>query len=398
VSLLGQLLGRQERDITSTLNAPSEWLREAITTGATYTGQTVSPEGSLSLVPVYSAVSLLAGSVGSLPLVVYRRLEQGRERAEDYVMWRILHDQPNTEMAADELWEMITGHLALWGNAFLAKFRNNLGVVGELYPISPKRVQVGRDTNGKRYFIVDGADRYDESDILHIRGFGTDPLVGLSPIQQARQMLGAVMSQEEFSGRFWANNAHPAGVLKHPNRLSQDSADRLKASWKASHGGPRNAGEVAVLEEGMTWEATGMPLEDAQFIQTAQWNDLRIAQLFRIPPYMIGAKSGDSMTYSNTEMQGIDFVRWSLRRWLIRIEKSLLRDESMFLQQTRFYPEFLVDGLLRADTKNRYESYAIALDPAKGWMTKDEVRDRENLNPLPEPAMSPDPEVQPTNA
>jgi HK97 family phage portal protein len=169
----------------------------------------------------------------------------------------------------------------------------------------------------------------------------------------------------------------------------------LQKSWEAKAGVSR-AGQTRVLEEGMKWEATGMPLEDAQFIETAKFNDLRVAQLFGIPPWLMGASSGDSMTYSNVESQGIAFVRHSLRRWLVRIENALFVDPSLFVQGSRFYPEFLLDGLLRADTKSRYESYAIALDPTKGWMDRNEVRELENLNPDDEPPVAaPDDEEVP---
>lgn len=377
MSLLGRALGIEQRDLTATLATPPEWLRDAITGGSTYTGQTVGVDNAVSLVPVYSAVSLLAGSIGSLPLVVYRRLNEGRERAENHRTWGLLHNQPNPSMAADEVWELVGGHLCLWGNAFLAKIRDDFGIVKELWPLRPSRVQVGVDERG-RYFIVDGRnDRYTEEDILHIRGLGTDGVVGLSPVQLAKQMLAGSMALEEFTGRFWANNAHPGGVLQHPNKLSDEAAARLKAVWEAAHGSLRNAGKVAVLEEGMQWQSTGMPLEDAQFIETNKFNDLRIAQLFRVPPYMLGAATGDSLTYANTEMQGIDFVRWSLRRWLVRIENSLLRDPSLFLQGQRFYPEFLVDALERSSTKDRYDAYGVGLD--KGFLHVEEVRDRENL-------------------
>jgi HK97 family phage portal protein len=373
------------------LENPSPSLVEALTGGRTSSSKAVSIDGSMKLVPIYSGVSLLAGSIGSLPLMVYRRVEGGREKATSHRTWRLIHDQPNPEMAADELWEMIAAHLLLWGNGFLAKVRNNLGVVSELWPLRPNRVQVGKDPAGNRFFILDGNldKRYTEEDILHIRGLGTDGLVGLSPIQQAREMLGASMALEEFTGRFWANSANPGGTLEHPQKLSEDAQARLRKQWKQIYGGPKNAGEVMVLEEGMSWSAVGMPLKDAQFIETAQWGNLQVALLLRLPPGMLGAKTGDSMTYSNTESEGIDFVRWSLRRWLVRIENAVLRDPSIFVQGDRFYPEFLLEGLLRADTKTRFEAYQIALDKDTGWMTKPEVRELENLNPLEEEPSGP---------
>jgi len=392
VSIASRLLSGLGIEQRATLARPSWDLVEALTTGQAYSGQTVTVASSLSLVPVYSAVSRIAGSVGSLPLIVYRRLPQGgKERAENHRTWRMLHDQPNESMGSDEFWEIVEAHLLLWGNAFVAKIRDSLGMVSELWPMEPSRVKVGRQDDGTRYFVLDGKDRYTEADILHIRGLGTDGLVGLSPIQQAKQMLGGALAHEEFSGRFWGNSANPGGVLTHPNKLSDDAAKRIKARWREAVGGVLHAGETVVLEEGMEWKQVGMPLEDAQFIETAKFSDLRVAQLFRLPPYMLGASSGDSMTYSNTESQGIDFVRWTLRPWLVRIEKALLRDPSIFLQGSRIFPEFLTDALQRADTKTRYDAYKVAIEA--GFLTAAEAREMENRPPLNEPAQ---PEPEPT--
>jgi phage portal protein BeeE len=125
VSLLSRALsGVERRSVpTSTLANPSSELIDALTLGTTYGGRAVTIDSSLRLIPVFSAVELRAGAVGGLPLMVYRRLEQGRERATEHWMWNLLHEQPNTEMAADEVWSLVSSHVDLWGNAFLAKIK-----------------------------------------------------------------------------------------------------------------------------------------------------------------------------------------------------------------------------------------------------------------------------------
>ena len=354
-----------------------------------YAGKPVSPESAVGVVPVFSAVQLLAGAVGSLPLVVHRRLPDGtRERAPESRQWRLLHDRPHPELAADELWEIVMSHLLLWGNAYLAKHRDEQGLVDRLWPLKPDRVMVGR-ADGQRVFRVDGHEiAFTEQDILHIRGLSLDGLVGLSPIQLARQMLGNFLAMEEHQGRFWSRGAIPGGLIKIAKTLDEADQEKLRRQWEALHRGTANAHRVAVLEEGASFEPMSMPLEDAQFVETTRMSDVRVAQLFRVPPYMLGASTGDSLTYSTVEGQGIDFVRWSLRRWLTRIERALARDSALFPPSSGaldrelngvsgVFPEFLVDGLLRADTKIRYEAHALAL--ASGWMTRGEVRDIENL-------------------
>jgi HK97 family phage portal protein len=354
--------------------------------GRSSSGQSVTVDSSLGLVPVFSAVSLLAGAVGSLPLKVYRDPASGDQRTESKGsrQWALLHDAPNDEMAADEFWELVTSSLLLWGNAFIWKQRDELDRLKALWPINPARVQVGRRVlEGKtvREFWLDGArDPVYEVDILQIRGLGSDGLIGLSPIQQARQRLGIEMAREEFSGSFWKNGTFAGAVLEHPNHLSKPAQDRLQQQVREKSG-TLKAGEAMILEEGMVWKTLGMPLEDAQFVQQANLGRLEVALLFLIPPYKLGAETEKSMTYSNAEWESLDFVKWSLRRWLVRIENSLKRDATVFPQAgPKLFPEFLVDALLRADTKARYEAYSIGFGK---WLNAEWIQEKENIT-LPE--------------
>lgn len=371
----------------STLANPSDSLRTAFTGGTTASGQTVSVRNSLTLIPVYSAVSQIAGDLGSLPLIVYRRRpDDSRERAGNHRAWKLLHDLPNPEMAADEVWEMVCAHLNLWGNAFIWKRRDSLGIVQELWPLSPGRVQVNRrKSDGLRQFVVDGKTEnpFTEADILHIRGMSLDGTVGLSPIQEARESLGVMKAQGDFQGRFLRADGKPGVLLMHPNRVSDDAAERLERSFDAA-----KPGSTKLLEEGMTAEKWTMPLEDAQFLESMQFSDLRVAQLFKLPPRRLGAKSGDSLTYSTTESEGRDYVTYTLRRWMGRIENSIRRDASIFTQGDRFFCEFLADALMRGDTKSRYEAYEIGI--RAGVIEPAEARRWENLPPAenrpPDPA------------
>jgi HK97 family phage portal protein len=193
-------------------------------------------------------------------------------------------------------------------------------------------------------------------------------------------MLGAAMAQEEFASTFWVNGTMLSGYLKHPNMLSDKAALKLAKMWRSRYAGAGNAWKTPVLEEGMEWQSAGMPLADAQFVEQAKMTDLRTAQLFRIPPYMLGAEIGSSLTYSTTESQGIDFVRWTLTRWLRRMEKATGTDVEIFPPSLSLYPEFLVDGLLRAETKARYETYEIGI--RSRVLLPNEARKAENRPPL----------------
>lgn len=381
--------GVESRDIGgSSLREPPDWMWEAFGSSPTYTGKRVNVDSSLGLVGVYAAVRILAEAVGVLPLIVYRESQDGsRVRVPQNRWWRILHDSPNPEQPAGEVWEQITGHMNLWGNAFLYKAKDDMGRVQQLWPIRPSRVSVGR-VDGKRvYRITQGSPGVDagptgtvvgsEGDILHIRGFGTDGLMGLSPIQLARQVLGTQMAAEEYQGRFYANNATPNGVLQHPNRLSDEAAKRLKANWDTNHRGLANAAKTAVLEEGLEWKPVTIPFADQQFIEQQDFGIAQIARLFRVPAHMLNASTAKSLTYSTSELEGIHFVTYSLMRWTTRIEQALQADPDTATMGA--VPAFDLDGLLRADSASRAVFYAAALNPQTGWMQRAEVRDRENL-------------------
>jgi HK97 family phage portal protein len=366
------------------VTAADSYIRDHLLSGgSTYTGKSVSIEGSATLVPVYSAVSLLAGAIGSLPIRIYQtRPDGGSDLAPQHRTNRLLAESPNPTIASDEYFEIVGSHLALWGNHFSYKVRDANGFVGELWPLHPGRVEVGRGRDGMPIFLVDGKGPFTEAEILHIRGLSFDGLVGLSPIQQAKQSIAISHALEEFGARFFQGGARPAGILRHPNKLSPEAAGRLRDSWNANHAGLSNAAKIAVLEEGIEFQSLTMPLEDAQMIEQLRFSDLRICQLFRIPPRLLMTASGDSMTYSTVEGEGVDFVKWSLRRWLTRIEKSLLRDPDLFISGGRgqaFYPRFDFSELLRGDSLVHAQKDEILL--RSGVITVDEARRGWDLNP-----------------
>jgi len=383
-------LSRRSAAIPISDPAVNDMLRDAIILEGTYTGSTVTVEKSLRLVPVFSAVNLLASAVGTLPLRVYKSLpDGGKELAPQHRASRLLTVQPNPLTSADEFFESVTAGVLLWGNAFILKeFDETNQNLKYLWPISPSRVRVGRDPKtGFPQYFVDGRGPYTNDTVIHIRGLSFDGLVGLSPIQQARQTLGIHSALEQYSGSFWANSARPSGVLKHPNRLTAEAAERLRAQWTSSH--KTTDARVAILEDGMSFEAMSLPAEDAQLIETLHLGDIRIAQLFRVPPRMLMTGVGDSsLHYSSAEWEAIDFVKWSLRRWLVRIENALLRDPDVFKSNglgAMYFPRFDTKEITRGDRSGQAAT-DIALIQA-GVLSVDEVRANLDMNPVGDPTV-----------
>lgn len=381
------------------------WLRDSFLAARSAAGETVTVERALGMDAVLACIRVLSDSVAALPCRVYQRQQTGAV-SEQWSSWqsRLLRDEPNPEMTGAALWGLVAAHLNGWGNAYLGK-AVAAGATGRevtaLWPINPSRVRVGREGGVKVFYVrsEDGATETRHSamasyardsggrwverpgGVIHIPGFMIDDgLVGRSPIELASTAIGAGLAMDQFQSAFYRNNATPPGTLNHPQRLSETAASRLAARWRAMVGGPRNAGKVPVLEEGLTFTPIAVSSRDAEFVEARRLTGQQVCRIFRVPPEMIGMDSGNSLTYSTVEGQGIAFERYSIRPWLARIEQAVNRDRDLFPGDGRgMFCEFDTQSLLRADLKTRYEAYALALDPAKGWLLKNEVRVWERL-------------------
>lgn len=246
---LRDLLPRPRGATTSTLENPSTPLFEAITGGSTAsaTGIAMSPDKSLNVVAVYAAVRVLTDALAGLPFVVYRREDRGRTRARGDWRSRLLDDQPNPEMTAFELWELVLGGLLLHGNAYVSKLSQPGkaaragGAWFELWPLNPSATKPIRDQTGRRFFLTrlaSGEERIlDETEVIHFRGFRGFGDAGLSPVMLARQALGVAIAAEEFGGRFFANDARPGIVIEWPGAMDEEQHRLFRAKWDAGHRG-----------------------------------------------------------------------------------------------------------------------------------------------------------------
>lgn len=347
-------------------------------------GSLVTPQTALTYTAVYAAVRILAESVASLPLFIYKRLPNGgKERAKKHPLFFLLHDEPNIQQDSFQFREMMMGHLLLRGNAYAKIIINGKGDIKSLVPLNPDKMRVTVNEKGNIVYVYQaqkGEEKYLQDEIFHVKGLSSDGLVGLSPIDLARNSIGLGMDAEGYGATFFSNNASPGGILSHPGKIGDAGAELIKKSWQEKFSGKANQHKVAVLEEGMKWEAIGLKNTDSQFLETRKFQVTEIARIFRVPPHMIGDL--DKATFSNIEQQSLEFVIFSLRPWLVRWESAIKR--ALFLDEEKedYFAEFLVDGLLRGDIGSRYSAYAVGRQ--NGWLSVDEIREFENLNPLPD--------------
>ncbi len=284
-------------------------------------------------------------------------------------------------MTSFEFRETMMGHLLLWGNAYAEIEWGADGWPVALWPLLPHRMQVERVDGELKYKYTPptgGAVDLADYRVFHLRGLSGDGIVGYSPIKLAKEAIGLGLATEEFGARFFGNDATPGGVLTHPGVLTDDAYDRITKSWNKAHGGLSKSHRMAVLEEGITYEAVGIPPEDAQFLETRAFQLSEIARIYRVPPHMIADL--DKATFSNIEHQALEFVTNSLRPWLVRWEQAIARDLFPPEDNGRYFSEFIIAGLLRGDIKSRYEAYSVGRQ--NGWLSANDVRLLENMNPI----------------
>jgi HK97 family phage portal protein len=349
--------------------------------GAPLVSGPTGERSALHLVDVLACVRVIAEAASTLPLIGYRRTGEGRERLVGGRLVELLRS-PAPGVTQSNLVGHLVASLAARGNAYLGLYSSG-GQVEQLGVIDTDRVQVEIVGGAPRYTLTHLDGRLTEhttDDIVHVRMPMTlNGVVGLSPIAQAREALALNQALTVQATALVANESTPLGVLSVPVGPAQDDLiENLRAGFEARHRGPRNAGRVAVMSGEVTFSAISISPHDAEFVEQRRLSTQEIARLFSVPPWMVNAPSNDSMTYANTETQAQAFVKFCLAPYLAAIEQAITNSS---LCGPMSYVEFLVDALLRPDSLTRGQVYALALDPAKGWMTRAEVRARENLPP-----------------
>ena len=352
--------------------------------GSVASGVAVDELRAMQTSAVYACVRVLAETVASLPLFLYRREKDKNTKAQEHPLYEVLHDLPNNEMTSFNFREVMMTSLLLYGNAYARIIRDKAGHVKELWYLNPQHMEVERDSTTKRikYTYYDDRDNksyvFKPEQIFHIVGLGYDGIKGLSPIDQAREAVGLALATEEYGARFFGNGARPGGVLEHPGAVKDP--EKLRESWNKVYQGAKNSNKIAVLEEGMRYHEIGLSPEASQFLQTRKYQLNEICRIFRVPPHLVGDL--ERSTFSNIEHQSIDFVTHTIRPWLVRWEQAIYK--SLLNEQERqlYYAKFNVDGLLRGDFSTRMQGYATARQ--NGWMNINEIRALEEMNPVSE--------------
>ena len=339
-----------------------------------------------SLSTVYACVSAISETIASLPLILYRRTaDDGRERAPEHPLYRVLHEQPNDLQTALEFREMMQAATLLRGNAHAEIIRDNSGQVIALVPLLPDRVTTLQLDNGRlAYDVTDTKGkvrRLLQHEVFHLRHRSDNGLVGVAPITASRETVQLALAERDHGNTTFSNSTRLSGILQLERKIGEDQKEYLSRTWKNLYSGGLNAGNVAILEGGMEFKPISMSMEDAQWLEARQFSVEEIARLFRVPPTIIGdLRHGN---YSNSVEMNRVFVVHTLRRHMTMWEQAI--NSSLLSPAARqvYFAEHSVEGLLRGDSANRAEFYSKGI--ADGWLTIDEVRRLENLPKLNQP-------------
>lgn len=363
--------------------AGGSWLSSLVSGARSEAGPMVTRETALAITTMQACVTLLAESIAQLPVDIYRRdANGGREIAADHPLYPLLRFAPNPWQTPFEYREFSQTSCGLDGNSFSFIERKPDGRPVALYPLDPLKVQVLKGPDLMPYFRIGGQDPLPQRMIHHVRWVTLNGYTGLSPIILHKDAIGKAIATSRYSSRSFANGAALAGVLQRPKEATaikdQREIDRIIEAWGKKFGGSDNAGKVALLQEGMTFEPLSMTNVDAQLIDSMKLSSLEMARIYKVPPHMVGEL--DRATNNNIEHQGIQFVVYTLLSWVKRHEQAMMRDLLVGDEREKYYIEFNFSALLRGDQKTRYQAYAIGRQ--WGWLSINDIRRLENMPPV----------------
>jgi HK97 family phage portal protein len=351
-------------------------------TGKTHTSADIriTPDTALQSTVVLAACRILAETIASLPLHVYRRTPDGyKELARDIPLYKVLSFAPNEWQTKFEFFEQMVMNLTLWGNSYSRIRSGRYGSVSALDNYHPSNMDIERLENGRlRYQYMNPEtgrlEAYTQDEIMHVRWTPEpDGMKGMVPVEIAREAIALARACEIHAGRFWANSARPGIVLQTDNSLSAEAAERLRDNWERIHRGVDRASRTAILTNGLKIEQVGFSAEQSQYESTRRFQSEEIARVYRLPLSLIQGQSSGSH-----EENGQEFVTYTLVPWLRRIESAISR--SLIYNDDLFFAEFDTKGLMRGNSTVRAGFYSTMLN--LGLMTHNECRKAENLPPM----------------
>lgn len=348
-------------------------------------GLPISPALVENLATVFAATQRISESIAMLPLHMYRKLPNGgRELETKHPVAKLFLGDPNELQTVFEWLELMAAIVLLRGNSYSEILRSGGAIIG-LRPLHPDLVSQVRLPNGRYAYDVSeragGTRRVLADDMLHVKDRSDDGIVGISRLSRAREAFSGALVAERFASQVFSNGAALSGVLKMTGNLSAEATERLRDDFKTKMQGPGNAGSIAVLEGGMDWQQISVSPDDAQALQSREFNFENLCRIFGCPPMLLGSTKGG--TYSSVSEATRWFNTFTIGPWLVRLERAFERALLSTADRAIYELEFDTDLLLRSDFLTRMQGYRVAREI--GLANANELRKWEHLNPRTDP-------------
>jgi HK97 family phage portal protein len=372
--------------VTSTLGGlgwPQPMLYAALGGYASNTGVPVTPFTALQSAAVYACVRAVSQDIAMLKPFVRRHLPGGGTRLDMQHPLTKLFRRPNRWQTWFEYQGYVVSSLCMRGNAFTVVERDRAGNPIELVPVAPDRVTIMLSEDGELWYRINSRRLgyglvVPPDDMMHLKNMSMDGYMGVSPIAISQDVIGLALATQQHGGILFRQGGQISGVIKFPHTLTKEASDRIANSWRETHAGVQNAHKVAVLEEGGSFEKIAMTNEDSQFLETRRFQVVDICRIYGVPPHRLGEL--DKATLNNIEQQNQQYVDSALKPTAQSIKE--LFDHHLLFEDERDTMEcgFDFDDMTRGDLKTRYEAYQIGT--LNGWLNRNEVRAKENLDPI----------------
>ncbi|NDZ12052.1 phage portal protein [Variovorax sp. WS11] len=368
-----------------------ELFREIYGGRASKAGQTINLETAFKVSVAFACLKVLSQGGAQVPFKLFREADVDGltkiQAAKDHSLYDLVATAPNDWTTSFEFRETLILHAAM-GNAFAFLNRGVGGKILEMILLDPGKVEkVQNEDYSIEYKVTgkSGAVRiFPSESIWHVKGPSWNGLLGMEVLNVAREALGLAIATEESHAKLHAKGIRTSGTYSVDGNLSPDQYKALKAWIEKEMAGAENAGAPMILDRGAKWLATAMSGLDAQHLETRKFQIEEVCRFFGVMPIMVGY-SDKAATYASAEQMFLSHVVHTLSPWYARVENSA--DLHLLTKKERasgLYFKFMAGGLLRGAAKDRAEYYAKALGSggSPAWMTQDEVRGLEELNPF----------------
>lgn len=293
-------------------------------------GQTVSDARAMQVAAVFRSIRIIAETAASLPLVAYREVGNGEREPVERTHWlaRLL-EEPNPTMTGDEWRESQYAQMAGWGNGYSRIARNAEGRPVELWPFKVDAMEVERlRTRELRYFYPNPDGNRIEltaAQVLHLRAFSADGVMGMSPLALARESLGLTVGAERYAASFFAQGGRPAGIMTAEKLLADKQREQIRREYgdMASADGSSTGKRFWLLEGGLKYQPITVSPEDMQMLQTRAFQIADIARFFGVPLFLLMETEKSTSWGTGIEQQNLGFLTYTLRPYLSRMVNTI---------------------------------------------------------------------------